>query len=994
MHAAITAAADSCANPRAVHTRLARLADAGVALDHPALASTLVPLLANSRFLTTWLTRYPREVDALTDLYALRSELDAPTLDGWFLEMSAAIAAADPALPAEEVVAQALRRMKHRAFVRITARDVGLDVPVPETCREVSAVAEVALTRATEHAHRAVDTRHGPARTPDGQPIPFCVFAMGKLGGRELNYSSDVDLLYFYGTDDGAAGEISVHDHFRRVCETITRLIGDKQPEGFVFRVDLRLRPEGRGGPMCNAVASAERYYETWGRTWERVAWLRARCVAGDRDLAQTIRRTLDPWIHRRTLDYTTFDDICSMKARILDQRRAQSALARGPRTPGRSPPALDLKLDRGGIRSVEFFVNALQLVHAGRAPELRDPSTLGALDRLFAAGHISERERDVLADAYLLFRRVEHRVQMADERQTQQLPTGAALDDLARRLGFEGDTAGAALRTAIDGHRDAVSEMFDALMAAPDEPRIDEATALARALLADADRAQRVALFESAGFADPEQAVHLLEVAGRRPSSPLSPRAASATTALGVALLAEVLHAAEPERALTHLSAFVSTLALRPIYLENLADRPRLRRLLVSVFAGSEFLSEQLLRRPDLVDELYDRRPPGALPAADLSAADTETLVFALGRYKQEQLVRVGLADLGGEVDVVAVGRLLTDLAEAVLRAVLARARVETEARFGVPLDADGAPVPCCVVGLGKLGGREMSYGSDLDIVFLYAGEGRATRADGRTTTMLEWATRLAQRTISLLGLPTRAGTLFAVDTRLRPGGRQGILVSRLSRFAEYHERRAQPWERLALVRARVVAGDPAFGAAVAAEIERLAYDRPPPSDLRERALRMRRRMEAEVAREGPGRYNPKTGRGGLVDIEFIAQVLQIEHGGASPNRALRTPNTLEAVDALGAEGLLPGADRLADAWRFLRRLEHRIRVMRAQAVPELRTATGALGRLARRLGDRSTGVAPDDPGPGDRLLQDYLRTTEAVRARLISVFGGDDGT
>lgn len=977
LHDALAAAADATAEPDTVRVRLARLSDAGADLEAPTLAQTLVPVLDNSRFLTTWLTKHPDAVAGLRDVEALRAPIDAATLRAWY---DAALEGDD-----EAAVASALRRMKHRAFVSITARDVALQAPVPETCRELSAVAEVALEAATAFARRAVDARHGPAVDAHGQRISFCVLAMGKLGGRELNYSSDVDLLYFYGTDDGAAGALTPHEHFRRVCERITRLVGEVGPEGMVFRVDLRLRPEGRSGPLCNALASAERYYETWGRTWERVAWLRARHVAGDKGLSRAMLRTLEPWIFRRTLDYQTFDEIREMKERILGQRRASRALD--------GSAALDLKLDRGGIRSVEFFVNALQIVHAGRAPDLRDASTLGALDRLFAAGHVSEREHDVLAEAYLLLRRVEHRVQMEDERQTQQLPSGAALDVLARRLGVVSGTPGATLRATIDGHRALVGELFDALMDEPEGPRIDSETKLARALLATSDRAKRVALFASAGFMDAEQAAHQLEVAGRRPSNPLSRRASAPMARLGVELLAEVLHAAEPERALTHLATFTGALTHRPIYLESLVERPRLRRLLVNLFAGSDFLSEQLHRRPDLVDELYDRRPPGALPSRVAGEQDTEQLIDGLGRFKQEQLVRIGLGDLAGELDVVSVGRLVTATAEAVLTAVFERATEEIEERFGLPLDGEGRPIPCCVVGFGKLGGRELTYGSDLDVVFLYGDVGTATNAAGRTRTMLEWATKLAQRTISLLGLPTRAGPLYAVDTALRPGGHQGTLVSRLARFAEYHEQRAEPWERMALVRARAVAGEPAFLGVVQAALERLAYDREPPPGLRPTMRRLRARMEAEVAREGPGRYNPKTGRGGLVDVEFIVQGLQIEHGGAPGRGALRTPNTLEALEALGEARLLRQADRLAEAWRFLRRLEHRLRVMRAQAVPELRTAPDTLDRLARRLGDRREAIAPDEAGPGARLLQDYLRTTVFVREQFDIVFGDDDG-
>ncbi len=908
----------------------------------------------------------PRRDRVASDVEALRGPLTESTLRGWFAEARATGADVSPAL----------RLMKHRAFLRTTVQDVALDAPVRDVCRALSLVAQVAIDLATAHALEAVAERDGPPLDTAGRPIPFCVVGMGKLGGRELNYSSDVDLIYFYGTDDGAAGEVTPHAHFRRVCEHVSRLVGEATSEGFVFRVDLRLRPEGGGGPLCNSLAGAERYYESWGRTWERVAWLRARHVGGDPGLTRRLLNTLAPWIHQRTRSGALLGEIAALKERILGRRRAAVATRRAP--------GLDLKLDRGCIRSVEFFVNALQLVHAGRNPTLRDASTLGALDRLFAAGHVGEQERDALAEAYTLFRRVEHRVQMEDERQTQRLPGGDALEDLARRLGV---ASGGALQALLDIHRERVADLFDSLTGSGDGPRepSDAARELAQALLSTGEPDARRALFTEAGFADPDQAVHLLLQAGRPPESPFSPRAAVAMEALGVVLLAEVLRAAEPERALTHLAGFAAGLSSRPTYLHALADRPALRRLLVSVFAGSDFLSELLLRRAQLLDELYGTPSSDALPPLE---GDAERCLEDLARFKQTRVFRIGLADLAGELDEVGVGHEITGVAEVVLQRALDLARREVSERFGIPEDAAGRPIPMCVLAFGKLGGREMSYGSDLDVVFLYAAAGESTGGrSGRRLEMLAWATRVAQRTISLLGLPTRFGPLFAVDTRLRPGGGQGTLVSRLGRFVEYHEVRGRAWERLALVRARPVAGEPGFCARVAAETARLAFERPSPPELRREVAEVRARMEREVAREGAGRYNPKTGRGGLVDIEFIAQVLQIER--ATATSTLRTTHTLEALTALGDAGLLPSAQRLSEAWRFLRRLDHRLRIMRGQAVVELRTEQ--LDRLSRRLGYQ--GAGPADASPGDRLMLDYERTTRAVRACFDEIFEENDG-
>lgn len=966
---ALIRAADACPTPGPAHAGLHRLAAAGAKLDDPRLARTLIPVLANSRFLTAALATSPALVDDLLDIERLRAPLRPAHLERWFDLQHA---------PDEAAASRRLREARLRAFLHVTARDVALEPTVEATCADLTAIAEAALVAATRYALRTVEAELGAPLDAAGERIPFVVIGMGKLGGGELNYSSDIDLIYLYGTDDGAADGPTPHAWFVRVSNLITRLVGATTEHGIVFRVDLDLRPEGRGGPICNGLAGAERYYEAWGRTWERIAWLRARPVAGDVELGARALAVLSPWIYQRTVGPETLDAVAQLKAQIGARRRQERAL-RGAHH--------DLKLDAGGIRAVEFFVNALQLLHAPRDPRLRDPSTLGAIDRLVASGLLTETERDQLTEAYVLYRRVEHRIMMLDQRQTQTLPQGAELDALALRLGVGGAAPGAELLGTLETHQRRVGAMFDALLAG-ERGAEDDDVRRAVALLAASDPANRRALCEAAGFVDPDQAAHLVQTAGRWPQSPLSPRADGALARLGAALLTEVLRSAEPDRALTHLAGFARPLARTPAYVGSLQRNPVLVRLLVSVFASSDLLSTMLIRQPDLLDSLFARRPP-ADEDAHLAAAlvragardDTERFVESVARYKQAALLRIGLSDVAGEVEGARLEAALSDLAAAILRAVFERARLDTEARRGSP----PVPVETAILAFGKLGGREMSYGSDLDLVFVYdhAAVDPSTAAE-----TLAWCTRLAQRTLSLLGLPTRAGLpLYSVDTRLRPGGSQGTLVVSLARFVAHHERTAAAWERVALVRARPVAGDPALRARIGPALERLTFGAPPPPDLRPELRRIRARLEREVARETPDRYNPKVGRGGLMDLEFIAQVLQIENGGRRP--ALRTPNTCAALEALGASGVLDEVDPLLDAWRFLRRLDHRLRIMRGRPVPELRADPTALDRLARRMGYRRAARVGVVEGPGGQLLDDYRRTTALVRRRFEQVFG-----
>ncbi|MFN3200118.1 MAG: bifunctional [glutamate--ammonia ligase]-adenylyl-L-tyrosine phosphorylase/[glutamate--ammonia-ligase] adenylyltransferase [Bradymonadia bacterium] len=979
---ALLDAARQCPDPHLVLTGLERLAEAGARLEGPDLAQTLLPLLANSGFLTQWLVRHPEGVQWLDDAEVLFSPLTAEQLEGWYRE--ALTPFGDEGTEDADAVMVALRHMKFRAFLHITARDVALDRPITETCAELTLLSEVACEQALAVARALVSAAHGPALDPEGQIIPFVIVGMGKLGGDELNYSSDIDLIYFYGTDEGSAGELTVHQHFKRVCELLTRLLGEPTAEGFVFRVDLRLRPEGRSGPLCNSLASAVRYYESWGRLWERMAWLRARPIAGDLQLGDTLLEQLEPWIYRRTLDYGQLEKIRALKGEIQQQRRAARTLgiAKG----------VDLKLDRGGIRAVEFSANALQLIHGGRTPGLRDQSTLGALNRLWAAGLLTAEDHDTLAEAYLMFRRVEHRVQMQEERQTHRLPTGDGLPRLARRLGYTGDTPGQALADDLDARRDAVSTIFEGILGQRGEAEAvdDQEDALiqrARIVLSpSAEPSVQKDILSEAGFADPAQGLHLLGIAGRRPQSPFSRRASAERQRLGRRLMTALLGAAEPERALTHLTALLGTLGPHGFYLNLLEAHPRAARQLVEILSASDFVGQAFARHPSLLEIMVEARPVGD-PSAELRAAivrgpaldDPEARLEHLARARQSQLVTIAIGDLGGALSPDEVEQALTGLAEETLKGALEVAAHMLAQRYGTPDSG------WCVLGLGKLGGSEMSYGSDLDLIFVYERKGMT---DGpRPLTHQEWFTRLVKRTVSLLSMPTVAGQLYEVDTRLRPGGNQGTLVSRLERLVAHHTDHAGTWERMALVRARPVAGTETFCDAVQRALLDLTYGRPAPEDLWREMARLRRRMELEIAREDAARYNAKVGRGGLVDLEFIAQGLQITHG--AEHAAVRTPNTRHAIHTLGQLGLLPEAEGLLTAHGFLRRLTHRMRIVRARSSSELRTEAVALDRLARRLGYRRNPLAVDDEAPGQALLNDYTATTDFVRRRFDERFG-----
>ncbi len=864
-----------------------------------------------------------------------------------------------------------LRRVRAREVVRIALRDLRR-ARVKEVTGELSALATACLDAAVRFHDRRLRARHGPPEGLAGREpgAGFCVLAMGKLGGHELNFSSDVDLVYVYDRDGQTGGErpVTHFAYYAKLAELVTEAIAKPTEDGFLFRVDLNLRPDGQNGPIVNSVRAAELYYQSFGRSWERNALVKARPAAGDLTVGDELLRQLEPFIWRRSLDLDVLAEIQAMKARIDARAGAE----------GKD----DLKLGRGGIREAEFFVSALQLLHGGRegGRALRERAVLPALERLLFAGVVPARDRDDLADAYLFLRRAEHRVQMVDGAQTQRLPPPGERRALARAMGHATE---AAFDEALSGHRERVARLFGGLLgAASDAPPLDPELYL----LADAEvpAARRAELATRRGLVDPDRAVAAIDAMARRgtPFSRLGDPAAA------VALLSDALGTPDPDQALSHLADFAAALSNPEPYFRMLAEHRRVARLLLSLFGTSDFLSKRFLRHPELIDmllrqdqvllekeraafrdEIAERLAlvDPALPLDDL----LERQLGELRRYKNEEVLRIAIHDIAGTLELASVMAQLSDLAEACLEACLALAEEEARRKGVLP------PGRLCVIGMGKLGGRELGYHSDLDLIFLYPG--------GAGPGFERYA-RLAQRLMSFLQMPLREGRLFQIDTRLRPSGNQGALVIGAEGFVRYHAGvgeggpggfRSQLWERQALLRARFVAGDEALFEDVRARaLDPALYGRreDDPAALAGEIRRMRERMEAELSREASHGKNPKTGHGGLVDVEFAVQFLQLAHGHDHPS--IRTGSTPRALALLRAAGLLREAEfeALSRGYEFLRRVELRLRIVHDYATDHLPEGGPVLHQLARRLGY-------DGAEPGSRFLVEYGRVTAAVR-------------
>ena len=818
----------------------------------------------------------------------------------------------------------ALRILRQLVMERLIHLDCDYQADLATVTRGVTELAELALDTACAAARAELDSRHGAPRGSDGQPVQFWVIGMGKLGARELNVSSDIDLIYVYEQDGETAGQpdgrgkLSNHEYFLRAVKLVYQLIGDTTEHGFVFRVDLMLRPNGNSGPAAISLAALEDYLQTHGREWERFAWLKSRIVAPLADIAspnvQALRGVVLPFVFRKYLDYAVFDSLRSLHRQIRDHAAKRSA--------GHRERANDVKLSRGGIREIEFIVQLLQVVRGGQFPELRCRPTLEALERLTRANLMAPETASALAAAYTFLRQVEHRIQYLDDQQTHVLPVRD--DDLlwmARTLGFDNERG---FLHQLDAHRELVAQEFDKLLGGNEDCKTGQCGGTNGASPAPELEAILAKLPET--------------VRDHVTQWQRNPRYAYLSDA-GKSRLVLLLQRTEQwltqgqvtEIAAVRLVDWMESLLRRESYLALMQERPAVHEKLMHLLGAAKWPARYMLQHPGVIDELAsDALMHERFNASDFEVElerrrtalqstgedDDENLLNLLRRAHHAETFRTLARDVERQITVEQVADDLSALADTILRITTRwcwqrlRNRHRDEPLFGI-------------IGYGKLGGKELGYGSDLDIVFVFDDE------DERAP---EVYAALVRKLISWLSVKTGEGDLFEIDTALRPNGNSGLLVTSFDSYANYQQQRgsntAWTWEHQAMTRARFVVGSEALGARFDAVRDAVITAPRDASALRSEIVTMRERVRSAHA-VPRGLFDVKHSVGGMMDVEFVVQYLVLTHSQQHPELRPNLGN-ITLIQRAEAASLVPAGigQAAANAYRTLRRVQHMARL------------------------------------------------------------------
>lgn len=909
-------------------------------LRNPSVAALVAGLISHSPFLAGIIRRDP---GLLVECIAAEPE---NRLDGWLEQTRLACA---EATSVDDVMA-ALRLLKRQAALLIALADCGGVWDVDRAITSITAVADTAVKATVDFILRKAAERGAFTPTNASEPgfgSGLIVLALGKHGAGELNYSSDIDIVLFYDPEIAeASGIAEPSGFFVRLARDLSRILQERTPDGYVFRVDLRLRPDPASTQAAVSTGAAYAYYESVGQNWERAAMIKARPIAGDLARGFSFLDELKPFIWRKYFDFAAIADIHAMKRQIQAVRGHEAIAIAGH----------DVKLGRGGIREVEFFVQTQQLVFGGRRPSLRGRRTLDMLAALTDEGWISPVARDELAAAYRFLRTIEHRLQMRHDEQTQRLP--AETDDLASFCRFAGFANLSKFAAAFKAHAKRVEVHYALLF--EDGPSLAAEAGTLSFTGSEADPAT-LATLQRLGFRDPAQAAEIIRGwhFGRRPAV-TSARAREALTELTPALLVAFGRTGDPDAALNTLDNAFARLPAAVELLSILLSHESLLTLFATILGSAPRMARLISTNPHVLDCVIDpafghTEIDKAVIAARIRAVvgdPAPSFEDALDRLRdaaRQENFLIGARLLSGIYAPEKAGLAYAKVADGVIAVALDEARRDLIAAHG-----DVTALRVAVLGLGRLGTRDLTASSDLDLVVIYDAPDMEARSDGaRPLDVVTWAQRLAQRLVTALTVPTRRGGLYEVDLRLRPSGRKGPLAVRLSSFREYQETEAELWEHMALTKTRAIAGDPALCAAVLAEVHAVLARQREPAVVRKQVREMRA-LIAE-AKGDDNIWDLKLAAGGLTDIDFIAESLVLIH--ASSNAELLSGDTARILKVAEQTGILSpdDAESLSTAFRVMNDVTHWQRLT-VDGVCDLAKVSAPVVRLIARAAN-----APD---------------------------------
>ena len=978
-------------NPEAALNRFSRFAEASfnrrslyhLLRDAPHIIRPVILTFGASTYLSEILIRTPEYFYDIIDPNVMETQ---KTSEMMYQELKQSISR----FASVEQKLRILRRYKRRETLRIGLRDLLKVADVETTTLELSNLAEAALQHCYEIGRdQVMKPKFGTPLDEEGTaPCRFAIIGMGKLGGYELNFSSDIDLIFVYSDDARTDMGIDNSEYFSRLCEFLIKAMSEITPEGYVFRVDIRLRPESSAGVIIRSMESYESYYEGWGDLWERQALIKARPVAGDMAFGDEFIRMIQPFVYQRYLDGVTLTEI---KA---DIRRTKARIEERLVSEG-SPLEKHVKLGPGGIRDIEFTVQCLQMIHGAKRKSLCSHNTLEVLAALKENTLLSVEDADALMAAYRFLRTVENCIQLEADQQRYLIPEKETEErELARRVGYPHTTetdALAAFREDYRVHTEQVRAIFEKITTTS----IQSADGLDIAvLLSEEDPHQLENFLSTFRFENVRNAQRLLkQLANGGDGIQFSPSVRRTFFKLAPTLLNVLRDSPNPDMALRYLSAFTDKVGARSSYYTMFAEKPSTLEVLTRVCGTSLYLADMLIASPELFDlltvpTLIERSKTLAEKQTEalqvVKEAPDGRLLSMLKRYKNDEIWRIALRNILGNATLPDTTQELSDLAEATLQAIYPEIEAELREAHGTPLAPDGTPVTFAIIAMGKFGGRELNFSSDLDVMYVYSADGETTKGTPNVEYFsaigLELVNRLAGSGVSI----------YEVDLRLRPHGTGGAIALPLAGYQNYYDNTAEVWERQALTRARVVAGDIEHLGNQFLEIAHaFCYGDALTSEEIAEIVHTRQRKEAQATRKTSTRrrrggkaqtstVNVKSGYGGLVDIEFAVQTLQLVHGGGETS--VRVQNTPLAIERLHEIGVLTEAqcDGFSEAYQFLRRVENALRIVHDRALDALPKNRAELGQLARRLGYTGS----NDKPAAEAFLQDYGKWTEMTRA------------